>query len=163
MPDILPAAHRWALIEPLCEHGSLIWKFKRNCSVTPRQAGVFFLGFSVMTLLLAIYCWSLGARLVAPFSGIEIVALGAALIRFGRHAGDAERVIVTPDSVAVEVELGGRVERREFNRQWVRIHSGANGLIALSQSGQSVAVGRFLRPERREPLALDLRRAVARV
>ena len=157
----LPDTHCWALHQPLCEHDSLTWKFKRNCSVTPTQACVAFIGFSVVTLTVAAFFWSMGARLVAPFSGIEIAALGAALIRFGRHAADAERVVLNGQTVVVELELGSRVDRVELNRQWVRIHHGDNGLISLSQSGRSVCVGRFLRPERRGHLALDLRRAVA--
>ena len=53
-------------------------------------------------------------------------------------------------------------ERAHFQRQWVRIEplGGAHSLIAVSGQGKSMQVGRYVRPERREALAHELRRAV---
>ena len=62
----------------------------------------------------------------------------------------------------VELETAGRLERAEFNREWVRVEpkGGDGSLIEVSGQGQSVRVGRHLRPELRPALAREIRMAL---
>jgi uncharacterized membrane protein len=62
----------------------------------------------------------------------------------------------------VELETAGRLERAEFERQWVRVEpkSGDLSLIELSGQGRSIEVGRFIRPELRQVLAREIRKAL---
>jgi uncharacterized membrane protein len=62
----------------------------------------------------------------------------------------------------VVVENAGRLERAEFNRDWVRVEplAGDRSLIELSGQGRRVNVGRYLRPELRPVLAQEIRRAL---
>jgi len=62
----------------------------------------------------------------------------------------------------VEHEAAGVRERAQFQREWVRIEplAGEHSLIAVSAQGKTMQVGRYVRPERREALAHELRRAV---
>ena len=57
---------------------------------------------------------------------------------------------------------GLRLERAEFNREWVRVEpkGGDGSLIEVSGQGQSVWVGRHLRPELRPALAREIRMAL---
>ena len=65
-------------------------------------------------------------------------------------------------NLVVELETAGRLERAEFERQWVRVEpkSGDQSLIELSGQGRSIEVGRFVRPELRQVLAREIRRAL---
>jgi uncharacterized membrane protein len=62
----------------------------------------------------------------------------------------------------VELENAGRLERAEFNREWVRVEpsAGDRSLIEVSGQGRRINVGRYLRPELRPALAQEIRRAL---
>jgi uncharacterized membrane protein len=50
----------------------------------------------------------------------------------------------------------------EFRREWVRVEpkQGDNSLIEVSAQGQSIQVGRYVRPELRPLLAKEIRMAL---
>src|SRR3954453_16961502 len=75
---------------------SVQWLLRRNCSMTPTQLVAFYLSLSAWSLAIAGAFWWRGATLVMPFAGVEILAVGAALLVYARHAGDRERVILSP-------------------------------------------------------------------
>jgi uncharacterized membrane protein len=62
----------------------------------------------------------------------------------------------------VEIERAGKVMRTVFQRQWVRVQPPAtpSSLIELSGQGQTVWLGRYVRPELRAVLAIELANAV---
>jgi uncharacterized membrane protein len=62
----------------------------------------------------------------------------------------------------VELENAGRLQRAEFDRAWVRVEpsAGDGSLIEVSGRGQSVSVGRYVRPELRPALAREIRLAL---
>jgi uncharacterized membrane protein len=104
------------------------------------------------------------ATLVLPFAGIEILAIGAALLIYARHAGDRERVTLTSGRLRVECTLGRRTDQVDFAPAWVRVEPshGDRSLIELSGEGKRIAIGRFVRPELRRALADELRAALRR-
>ena len=106
--------------------------------------------------------WWRGATLVMPFAGIEMLAVGAALLVYARHAGDRERMILTPGRLTVECTLGRRTDQVDFAPAWVRVEPahGDRSLIELSGEGKRIAIGRFVRPELRRALADELRAAL---
>lgn len=117
-----------------------------------------------ISLLIALLFWHQGATLVMPFAWIEMLALGAALVVYSRHATDSEKIRLQADLLTVEYMFGGRVERAEFAPDWVRVEPehGERSLIELSGQGQRIAVGRFVRPELRRQFADELRWALRR-
>lgn len=121
-----------------------------------------FATLCVVSLAIATFFWMQGAKLIMPFAWLELTAVGCAFIVYARHAGDAERIVLTGDQLVVEVENAGRIQRAAFNREWVRIEpKGSDGsLIDVSGQGQSVQVGRHLRPELRAALAREIRFAL---
>ncbi len=140
----------------------LHWLLKRNCSVTPVQLGWVYASLCLVSAAIAGAFWAMGARLVMPFAGIELAAIGAAFIAYARHATDGERISLTDARLVVERETGGRLERQEFRREWVRVEPavGDRSLIRVSAQGRSVDVGRFVRPELRPALATEIRKAL---
>ncbi len=138
------------------------WFLKRNCSVTPAQLGWLYASLCVVSLGIGTFFWFQGAVLILPFAGIELAAVGIAFLAYARHAGDGERISLKGRRLVVELENAGRLQRAEFNRDWVRVEPGAGdrSLIELSGQGRRVNVGRYVRPELRPVLAQEIRRAL---
>ena len=138
------------------------WFLKRNCSVTPVQLGWLYASLCAVSLAIGTFFWFQGAVLILPFAWVELAAVGLAFLAYARHAADGEHILLQGGRLVVELENAGRMERAEFNRDWVRVEPGAGdrSLIELSGQGRRVNVGRFLRPELRPALAQELRRAL---
>jgi len=138
------------------------WFLKRNCSVTPAQLGWLYASLCVVSLGIATVFWFQGARLILPFAWVELVAVGIAFFVYARHATDGEKISLQGEQLVVELENAGRLERSEFNREWVRIEPKADdhSLIEVSGQGRSVEVGRYVRPELRPVLAREIRMAL---
>ena len=143
---------------------SVQWLLKRNCSSTPQQMLIFFASLCVLSVGIAAGCWALGATLVVPFAGLELVAVATALLLYARHAADRESIHLRRGRLTVEHVSGRSVERVEFTPAWVRVEPqrGDRSLIELSGEGRRIAVGRFVRPELRRQLADELRWALRR-
>jgi len=139
--------------------GGVQWILKRNCSITPIQLAGLYASLCVVSLGIATFFWIQGARLVMPFAWLELIAVGSAFLVYARHASDAEKIHLYGGQLVIELELGGRTERAEFNREWVRVEPirGDGSLIVVSGQGRSVNVGRHLRPELRPALAREIR------
>lgn len=138
------------------------WLLKRNCSVTPLQLAGLYISLCVVSLGIAAFFWVQGARLIAPFACVELIAVGAAFLVYARHAGDGEKIVFQGGQLVVELETAGRMQRAEFNREWVRVEpkDGDGSLIEVSGQGRSVRVGRHVRPELRPALAREIRRVL---
>ena len=138
------------------------WQLQRNCSVTPTQLFGFFVSLSVVSLGIATFFWFQGATLIMPFAWVELAAVGSALLVYARHARDGELISIQGGQLVVELETAGRLERAEFNREWVRIEpkDGDGSLIEVSGQGRSIRVGRHVRPELRPALAREIRFAL---
>ena len=100
--------------------------------------------------------------MIMSFAWLELLAVGAAFLVYARHARDSEIITLHGPSLVVELETGGRTERAEFSREWVRVEprSGDGSLIQVSGQGRTVVVGRHLRPELRPALAREIRLAL---
>jgi uncharacterized membrane protein len=138
------------------------WFLRRNCSITPMQLGWLYLSLCVLSLGIGTAFWFQGAPMILPFAGIELVAVGAAFLLYSRHATDGERIYLAGPQLVVEWENGGKLQRTEFQREWVRVEPtfGDGSLIELSGQGRSINVGRFVRPELRPVLAKEIRMAL---
>ncbi|RYY91792.1 MAG: DUF2244 domain-containing protein [Comamonadaceae bacterium] len=138
------------------------WFLRRNCSLSPAQMGWLYASLCVVSLGIATFFWFQGAVMVLPFAWLELAAVGFAFMAYARHAADREHILLEGRRLVVETENAGRLERAEFDRDWVRVEPGADdkSLIEVSGRGRSVIVGRYLRPELRPALARELRRAL---
>lgn len=130
--------------------------------MTPAQLGWLYFSLCVLSLGIGVFFWLQGATLVLAFAGLEITLVGVAFMAYARHATDGEWISLQGTRLVVECESAGRRERAEFARQWVRVEpkSGDHSLIELSGQGRSIEVGRFVRPELRQVLAREIRRAL---
>ena len=138
------------------------WLLQRNCSVSPSQLAWLYVSLCVVSLGIGLLFWWHGATLVLPFAWAELAAVGVAFVAYARHAADGERISLQGRQLVVELESAGRLERAEFDRDWVRVEPSAadRSLIEVSGRGRSVTVGRYVRPELRPALAQEIRRAL---
>jgi uncharacterized membrane protein len=150
--------------ESVAAGGSVQWLLKRNCSLAPRQLLAFYASLCLLSLAIAGLFWLRGATLVMPFAGVELLAVGCALLVYARHAADSETIRLRPGLLTVRRVHGPHLEQVEFAPAWVRVEpeSGDSSLIELSGQGRRIAVGRFVRPELRRQLADELRWALRR-
>jgi uncharacterized membrane protein len=133
-----------------------------NASLSVRGAWIFMLWISSATLGAATWCAVHGFWPVLPFAGLELAAVGWALVvsmRRNRYrevvSFERERVRiefgVTGQGAATEVDLP-----RAWTRAWIERDAGrrhAPTRLLLGSSGQRVVVGRCLTDEEREALA----------
>lgn len=141
------------------------WFLRRNCSVTPAQLASVYLSLCALSLVISGFFWLQGATLVLPFAFLEMLMLGVAFFVYARHATDGELIILQDGRLLVELECGGKLERSEFQGNWVRVEPGAcdKSLIELTGQGKMVRVGRYVRPELRPALAREIRLALRMV
>jgi len=138
------------------------WVFKPNCSLTPRQLAGFYLSIVLLTLGIAAGFCLFGLWIVLPFAGIELLAVGIALLVYARHAGDYERIELRGRELTVVVVRGSREYSFRFNPGWTKVSLPSPGDLLRLESGPTwVAVGRYVTAPVRERLVYELRRAFA--
>jgi len=135
---------------------------RRNVSITPRQLLLAYALLCGLSLAVAAGFWWQGVRAVGFFTGLELLAVGAALLVVARHAGDRELITMVGHDLAVEQHFGPAVTRTSFRAEWVRVEPVAadGSLVELSGEGRRVRIGRHVPPELRVQLAQELRRAL---
>lgn len=157
-----PGAWRFAQVVDADSGPRLEWRLARNCSLTPGQLFGTYAALCAVSLAIALgFSWY-GASPVLAFAGVELLLVGAALLVYARHATDHERITLAGGALDVLHQCGGQTERCQFRAAWVRVEplSSDRSLIELTGDGQSSCVGRYVRPELRQPLAQELRRAL---
>jgi len=139
-----------------------VWLFKRNCSITPQQLAAAYASLCGVSCLIAGFFFWQGAPFVAAFAGLELLAVGVAMLLFARHAGDCETLTLLGRTLSVERCIGSRVERTELAADWLTVEpaAGQGSLVQLCGRGARVRVGRFLRPELRGAFAQELRQTL---
>jgi uncharacterized membrane protein len=108
-----------------------------------------------------------GLWMVLPFVGLEIVAIAAAFLCYGRHAADFERIDLNGSVLTVERQEGGRRLEFRFDAPWVRVELEEPGAelgrrvrLDLACKGQRIQIGRYLVDERRSALGREIRGAL---
>ncbi len=154
-------AYRWRHVAEGERHQ---WVLKRNCALTPRQLGGWFGTLALFSLLIAAVLAARGAWVVVPFALVEVSALAVAFLAYGRHAGDYERIVATPERLTVETSTGARLDRLEREAGRVRIEYGGSRRepIRLVSGREEIAIGRFVPDDRKAELVRELRGALAR-
>jgi uncharacterized membrane protein len=134
-------------------------------SLSKRGVILLMAPFVAVNLVFAVFFLVVGAALIPPFLGLDVLALGLALLASFRSARTVERVRVSADEIRVTREHGGsvrtlwtsataftRVDLEQPGRHAVRLR--------LSSKGAGVTLARALSPEERERFAGELEAAV---
>ena len=114
-----------ACVQPAAECRAALapheWTLKRNCSMSPRQFASLIASLAIVSVGVAsIFAYS-GAWWILVFAFVEMAALLAAFVVYARHAGDYERIVVTPDAVIIEFNSGTEVVRQQAHPAFARV------------------------------------------
>ena len=137
-----------------------------NQSMSWKELALVYCGIAAVTLAIGGYFWVQGLTLVLPFSGLELLALGAALYITAWRGGAREVITITDDSVCVETGRAGPEQRRDFQRYWTKVVlqrpwvAWYPSKLLLCSHGREIEVGRFLNEEERRGLAQILKSAI---
>ena len=136
---------------------------RRNDSLGRRPRWQVFGALAAVSLVLAAAFAMVGAWPVLPYSVLEIVLLGGAFYFVERRAQDWERLTIAGDRVVVEQVAGGKRERHEFNRYWLRVEVDPGGFgrspqVMLRAGSDAWAFGNALPVAERLAVARELRR-----
>jgi uncharacterized membrane protein len=147
---------------------SKIWLIKRNCSASPRQLAVVFASLVAISFAFGVAFAAQGFWMVLPFVGLEVVAVAAAFVCYGRHAADFERIELQSGRIVVARQEGAQRSEVSFELPWVRAEvsqfgtgHGTRVQVELVSTRQRVEVGRYLVDVRRAALGQELRAALA--
>ena len=143
------------------------WILKRNCSASPQQLALVFGSIVAVSFVFGAAFAAQGAWMVLPFVALELVAVAAAFVCYGRHAADFERIELAGGQLRIERHDGARVEHRSLALPWTRVELDEAGRgwmqrvrLYLVARGERVEVGRHLPDARRRRLAQELRQAL---
>jgi uncharacterized membrane protein len=103
-----------------------------------------------------------GIWMILPFTLIELTALGIALLIYARHALDYESIAIDGNVLTVEKNIGGKLERHEFNSKWLQLKQEEYGkrLIRIEQSDKELPIGIFVPVDARPQFYQDLRQQI---
>ncbi len=120
-----------------------------------------------IALVVALGFLHIGAWLVLPFAGLEILAFAYAFYSIYLHADDFDSITIENERIVVEKRNVKEITTAVFQRYWAQVNvrdvamiKGSNGKCGLfiSSHGNEVEFGRnFINDEQRSQLARDLR------
>jgi uncharacterized membrane protein len=135
------------------------WLLRRNCSLTPGQT---LLAWAVLMLTSAgvgVFVALQGAWFVLVFSALEMSAISAAFLVYGRHAADYEYIVFDGACLLIEKHVAGKVRSTQLDPYWAHVAAPGSepGLITLEARGVKVMVGSYLAAADRRLFARELR------
>lgn len=138
------------------------WILKRNCSITPRQLAMVYLALCSVSLTVAVLFTLRGAWYILGFAVLELAAVGLAFFHYGRHATDRERIVLSEDTLLIELIEAEQASPHRLNLRTARVGlpESHRGLIVVEAAGTRVEIGRFLTNWRRREFARELALAI---
>jgi len=133
-------------------------------SLSPEGSVKLLGAIIVVVLLVALVFTQMGAWLVLPFAGMEIVAFAYTFYYIYLHSGDFESITIENDNVVVEKRNYKESTTIVFQRYWAQVNvrevNGKSGLF-ISSHGKEVEFGRnFINDGQRTLLVRELRQKI---
>ena len=126
---------------------------RRNCSISPEGLLRVFAMLALASLGIASVFAALGAWLILPFAGLEVLRLGVAFVAKARRAADCERIDLEDGRSRVQIEESERMARYELDPRQARVRlekmRGYGARVKLRDARMELEVGRHLDAEAR--------------
>lgn len=138
------------------------WIFKKNCSFTPKQVGLFYLAQSIFSLIVASFFLIQGIWLILPFTLFELLLLGIALLIYAKHATDYEEILLNQDTLVITTTHANQVNILTANLLWVKLSKQltVKKLIGIEYKGQIIEIGKFIHVQKREDFRMQLAKSM---
>jgi uncharacterized membrane protein len=136
-----------------------------NRNLTWNQSKWLFLFLSACIGLVSLYFISLGAWLVLPFTGLEILIVGIAIYCQSCCAHRLEIIHIDATHVRISDNRNLRAEKC-FHKAWLKIIQNHDpkgwypSRLLIGSHGEYIEIGKNLLEEDREMLATNLRNAI---
>jgi uncharacterized membrane protein len=141
---------------------------KPNNSATWRFNMMVVASLALLGALISTFFLLQGLWLIAPFSGLEVLALLACLYLCARSNIQTEVIKFSPDKVIIEQGRTFAEKTWEYHRTWAKIFVRKNRRIGhpdqvvIRSHGQEVELGSFLNGDDKETLVKKLRNIIYR-
>ena len=136
-----------------------------NSSLTAKGRVYAVVIIAAISFAVAIGFSLIGAWLVLPFAGIELLAIGYAFYYIHCHSQDYESIVIEGDQISVEKKSYKAVSKMVFNRYWVkvllRLTPNGDQMLSLRSHGKEIDFGRsYMTNDQRLELAKQLKERV---
>ena len=141
---------------------------KPNNSATWRFNMMVVASLALLGTLISTFFLLQGLWLIAPFSGLEVLALLACLYLCARSNIQTEVIKFSPDKVIIEQGRTFAEKSWEYHRTWAKIfvrkhkRRGHPDQVVIRSHGQEVELGSFLNSDDKETLVKKLRNIIYR-
>lgn len=128
---------------------------------------MFFAGMCAVSFGIAAGFALIGAWLILPFAGLEMVVLGVGLYLGACRSAACEVVSIHDDVVEIQKGRRAPVQVCRFQRAWARVNmwrpvgGWLPSRLTIRSQGREVEIGADLNEDERESLARDLRRVIS--
>ena len=139
---------------------------KPNQAISWRSLMLVYMGIATVTITVGASFFVMGLTLILPFSGIEVLALGAAFYVTAWRGGVQEVISINRDNIIVESGRQSPEQREVFQRAWAKVileqswNSWYPSRLLIRSHGRQLEIGRFLNEQERQGLALELYNAL---
>ena len=139
---------------------------KPNNSATWRFNMLVVASLALIALLISTFFMLQGAWMIAPFSGLEILALLLCLYLCARSNIQTEVIKFSPDKVTIEQGRTFAEKSWEYHRSWAKIfvrkprHRGHPSRVLIRSHGRELELGSFLNKADKEKLVNKLRKII---
>jgi uncharacterized membrane protein len=139
---------------------------KPNQAISWQSLVLVYTGIAAVTFTIGVSFYLIGMTLILPFSGIEILALGAAFYLTAWRGGIQEVILINRDTIVIELGRQHPVTRETFQRAWARVvlerswNSWYPSRLLIRSHGRQVEIGKFLNEQERQGLAMELSKAL---
>ena len=130
---------------------------KRNCSISPAGLAGVFAALACLVVAIGAGFAFVGAWLVLPFAGLEVLLLGWAYVAYARRAADYERIELEAGRLTVEVGQAQKTSRYEMDACGARVRLEEERVL-LSGAREQLELGRHLDAESRARFAAELQK-----
>lgn len=127
--------------------------------MSPAELASVFAALAVLVLTIGAGFAAVGAWLVLPFAGLEVLLLAAAYLLYARRAADYEKIELDSGRLTVEIAQGARTARYELEGARVVVEEGR---VVVRDAREEVEIGRHLEPQARAEFAAELEKKLIR-
>ena len=127
--------------------------------MSPAELAIVFAALAVLVLAIGAGFAAVGAWLVLPFAGLEVILLVAAYLLYARRAADYEKIELDAGRLTVEIAQGASTARYELKGARVAVEEGR---VVVRDAREEVEIGRHLGPEARAEFAAELEKKLIR-
>lgn len=139
-----------------------------NNSLSSEGAMKLMAILGVIALVVAIAFTHIGAWLVLPFAGLELLAFALAFYHIRVHAADFESITIDGDTVLIEKKSSRTTSAEVFQRYWTQVSVkesvGGKNALMIGSHGKEVEFGKyFIDDEQRIVLMRELKKKLKNI